>query len=70
MNHELISSLKNVWYYNRNWQMTGRSTAGCEKVGGGPVSENSETEVNRLFEIACAKATESRLYVFGTSGAW
>ena len=50
--------------------MTGRSTAGKAKDGGGPVSEYSDTGVNRLFVTACERAMVYRLNVLCTSGAW
>ena len=61
MNQRIISSLKKGCTYKRNWQMTGRSTAGIETDRGGPVSEYSDAGVKRLFETACERAIVYRL---------
>lgn len=69
MNHGLISSLRKGCSYNRNWQMTGRSTAGIDTEDGGPVSAYSDTGRQRSLNNVCAMTGGIRFRIFVTSGA-
>lgn len=69
MNHRLISILKNECFYNLNWQMTGRSTAGWELNTGGPVSACPVGCKIRVLVTTLVTIPFASLIVFGGAGA-